>query len=309
MRLNAISFLTLLQEKKILLFDGALGTQLMIRGLKPGEVPDLWNIRHPDLVKELFGEYYTVGSDMVQTATFRANTVAMKGVGIEDLEQVRRVNRAAGNVLRDVCPGGRLCVGSLGPSGDFLPPVGQGSLEEMELGFRLQAQTLNSYVDAWHLETFSDLDELVVAIRAVQGESSKSIIANLTFRETPKGFFTIMGNPLHQFLEVMLEMKVHVVGSNCTLDSRGFIELSNQMRNEMIEFGEPEYPLSIKPNAGQPELINGVPTYAQTPEQFVEDMQRVLENNIQVIGGCCGTSPRHIEMLRSVLDNHLINAR
>lgn len=279
----------------------------MTRGLKPGEVPDLWNIRHPETIKDLFHKYYSVGSDMVQTATFRANTVALKGAGIEDAEQVRRINRAAGYVLSNVRPVGRLIIGDIGPSGDFLPPVGQGSIEEMESGFRLQTQVLDTYVDAWHLETFSDLTELVAAIRAVQGESSKPIVASLTFRETRNGFFTIMGNSLTQFLETMLEMKVRVIGSNCTMGSKEFIGLSSQMRRELIELGEPDYPLSIKPNAGQPELVNGVPRYNQTPQEFTSDMQQVLQNDIQIIGGCCGTGPAHIEMLRSAIDIHLSN--
>jgi 5-methyltetrahydrofolate--homocysteine methyltransferase len=303
--LKAISLRNLLEEKKILLFDGSLGTELMTRGLKPGEVPDLWNIRHPKIIGELFHKYYTAGSDMVQTATFRANTVAMKGAGIEDIEQVRRVNRAAGTVLRDIRPQGRLVIGDIGPSGEFLPPVGQGSIEEMELGFRLQTQVLDPFVDAWHLETFSDLKELEAAVNAVKGESSKAIIASLTFRKTPKGFFTIMGNSLRQLMERMLEMKVDVIGSNCTMGSHEFINLSYSMRNELSEFGEPEFPLSIKPNAGQPELVNGVPTYNQTPKQFAAEIEQVLENNIQIIGGCCGTGPQHVEMLRSVIDVHL----
>lgn len=279
----------------------------MARGLKPGEVPDLWNIRHPETIKDLFLRYYTAGSDMVQTATFRANTVALKGAGIEDAEQIRRINRAAGSVLSDVRPPGRLLIGDIGPSGDFLPPVGQGSIEEMESGFRLQTQVLDTYVDAWHLETFSDLTELVAAIRAVQSESSKPIMASLTFRETRNGFFTIMGNSLSQFIETMLEMKVRVVGSNCTMGSQEFIGLSSEMRSELIELGEHNYPLSIKPNAGQPELVNGVPRYNQTPREFASDMQRVLQNDIQIVGGCCGTGPTHIEMLRSTIDNHLLS--
>jgi 5-methyltetrahydrofolate--homocysteine methyltransferase len=125
-----MDFLTLLKEKNILLFDGSLGTQLMIRGLKPGEVPDSWNLEKPEIIKDLFRDYFTSGSDMVQTATFRANGVALKGYGLEEF--IRKINEAAGEILRSICPPDKCIIGDIGPSGEFLPPVGKVSLEELK---------------------------------------------------------------------------------------------------------------------------------------------------------------------------------
>ncbi|MFX0185478.1 MAG: homocysteine S-methyltransferase family protein [Candidatus Hodarchaeota archaeon] len=291
-----MDFLTLLKDKSILLFDGSLGTQLMVRGLKPGEVPDSWNLERPEIIKDLFKDYFASGSDMIQTATFRANGVALKGYGLE--ESIREINEAAGEILRSICPPGKCIIGDIGPSGEFLPPVGKVTLQKLEEGFHKQTQALESYVDAWHLETFSDLQEIKAAIKAVKEESKKPIIASMTFRKSPRGYFTIMGNSISQSVEELIDLGVTVLGSNCTLGSEDFIDLVKAIRDII-----PDYPLSIKPNAGQPTVENGVSIYRQTPEQFAEDMQKILDLNVQILGGCCGTGPKHIQLLRSLIDD------
>lgn len=291
-----MDFLTLLKEKKILLFDGSLGTQLMVRGLKPGEVPDSWNLEKPEIIKDLFRDYFDSGSDMVQTATFRANGVALKGYGLE--ESIRKINEAAGEILRSICPPDKCIIGDIGPSGEFLPPVGKVSLEELEEGFHKQAQALGPYIDAWHLETFSDLQEIKAAIKAVRIDSKKPIIASMTFRKSPRGYFTIMGNSITQCIEELISLGVTAVGSNCTLGSEDFIDLVKSIRDIT-----PDFPLSVKPNAGQPTVENGVSIYKQPPELFVEDMQKILDLDVQILGGCCGTKPKHIQLLRNLIDN------
>jgi 5-methyltetrahydrofolate--homocysteine methyltransferase len=291
-----MDFLTLLREKEILLFDGALGTELMLRGLKPGEAPDKWNIDHPEVIREVFQEYFDAGSDIVQTATFRANGVALAKYGIEG--QLEKINKSSGEILQSVCPPNKCVIGDIGPSGEFLEPVGKASINELKLGFQRQAKALAPYVDAWHLETFSDIREMKAAVLAVQIESNKPIIASMTYNRTPKGYFTIMGNTVVDCISELLNSGVTVIGSNCTLSSNDFFDLVKIMR-----VVAPKIPLSIKPNAGSPQLENGISVYKQPPEDFAKDMKKIVEYDGQIIGGCCGTRPIHIQLLRKIIDD------
>ncbi|MFW9903951.1 MAG: homocysteine S-methyltransferase family protein [Candidatus Thorarchaeota archaeon] len=291
-----MDFLSLLQEKEILLFDGALGTELMLKGLKPGEPPDVWNIDHPEVIREVFQKYYDAGSDIVQTATFRANVIALEKYGIED--QLEEINKSSGEILQSICPKNKCIIGDIGPSGEFLEPVGKASINELKLGFQKQTKVLAQYVDAWHLETFSDIREMRAAVLAVQIESNKPIIASMTYKKTPKGYFTIMGNTVVDCVSQLLDSGVAVIGSNCTLSSDDFFDLVKSMR-----VVAPKVPLSIKPNAGSPQLENGKSVYKQPPEDFARDMKKILEHDGQIVGGCCGTGPTHIQLLRKIIDD------
>lgn len=290
-----MDFLSLLHEKEILLFDGALGTELMRRGLKPGDAPDKWNIDHPEVIGEVFEQYYNAGSDMVQTATFRANGVALEKYGIGNL--VSEINQSSGEILKSVCPSDRCVIGDIGPSGEFLEPVGKASINELKQGFQKQAKALAPFVDAWHIETFSDIREMKAAILAVQIESNKPIIASMTYKKTPKGYYTIMGNSVVGCVSELLNSGVAVIGSNCTLSSDDFFDLVKTMR-----IVAPKIPLSIKPNAGNPQLEDGKSVYKQSPKDFVKDIKNILEYDGQIIGGCCGTGPTHIQLLRKIID-------
>lgn len=292
-----MDFHSLLKEKQVLLFDGSLGTELMRRGLKQGTLPDRWNLEKPEVIKNVFEGYFQAGSDIVQTATFRANGVALKKQGIEEIEEI---NETSAKILQSVCPENACIVGDIGPSGEFLPPVGNASLEDLKQGFQIQAKALSSYVDAYHIETFSDLQEMKAAISAVQSESKKPIIASMTYKKTPRGFFTVMGNSVADSIDEMINSGVSVIGANCTLGSDDYYDLVKTMRTVT-----PEYPISVKPNAGQPELENGVPIYKQPPDKFAKDMKEILQYGVQIIGGCCGTGPTHIQLLRKEIDNYI----
>ena len=292
-----MDFLSLLDEKKVLLFDGSLGTELMRRGLKQGTLPDTWNLENPDVIKDVFKKYFLAGSDIVQTATFQANGIALKKHGIKAIDEI---NITSAKILRSVCPENACILGDIGPSGEFLPPVGNASLSDLKHGYQMQARALENFIDAYHLETFSDIQEMTAAINAVQTESNKPIIASMTYKKTSRGFFTIMGNSLSECTKKLIELGVSVVGSNCTMGSKEFIELAKAIRSIT-----PNFPVSIKPNAGQPELKDGILVYRQTPEDFSKDLKEILGCGVQIIGGCCGTGPSHIQLLRKEIDNYI----
>ncbi|MHA1973981.1 MAG: homocysteine S-methyltransferase family protein [Candidatus Hodarchaeales archaeon] len=295
-----MDLISVLQKKKILLFDGSMGTQLMQKGLKQGELPDKWNIDRPKTMKEFFEIYYEAGSDLVQTATFRSNRIALDAAGYYSL--MKEINETSGKILRSVCPEGKFVIGDIGPNGTFLPPVGNASIEDFIDSFQEQAQILEPIVDGYHVETISDLEEMKAAICAIKKVSKKPIIASMTYKKTKRGFFTIMGDSIEKCFSALLDAGASIIGANCTLGSAEFIELFKRHREY-----DPDFPLSLKPNAGQPELQNGKLIYRQTTKSFVSDIKQILELEMPplIIGGCCGTGPEHIILLRELIDQYI----
>jgi 5-methyltetrahydrofolate--homocysteine methyltransferase len=143
----------------------------------------------------------------------------------------------------------------------------------------------------------SDLQEMQAAISAVRKISKKPIIASMTYKKTKKrGFFTIMGDSLESCINALEEEQVTVIGANCTLGSNQMIELIREMTNLT------SFPLSVKPNAGQPRLEGGMTVYNQTPEEFASDIGEMINLGVKIVGGCCGTSPIHIKQLKLLIN-------
>ncbi len=167
----------------------------------------------------------------------------------------------------------------------------------MVLRFQKQAEVLEQGVDLWHIETMSDLQEMQATISAIKNVSQKPIIASMSYRKTKKrGFFTIMGDSLESCVRTLEEEKVAVIGTNCNLGSDQMVELAR----ELIDLTK--LPVSVKPNAGQPRLEGGKTLYDQSPEEFVTDIGKMINLGVKIVGGCCGTTPIHIQKLRTLID-------
>ncbi|MHA1932343.1 MAG: homocysteine S-methyltransferase family protein [Promethearchaeota archaeon] len=283
-------------SSKIILFDGAFGTELIKRGLEPGKVPDILNIENPKSIMDIHKSYYDVGSDMCQTNTFGSTPLNLRRHNLED--QIQEIIESALDNIKKVCPTDRLIVGDIGPTGEFRPPVGEASPEEWHSSFKMQAQLLEKGVNLYHVETISDLKEIVVAIRAIREVSNKPIIASITYKKTKRGFFTIMGDSLEKCIKALESEKIDVIGANCTLGSKDMIDLVKQAINMT------DLPISAKPNAGQPR-IEGLQTfYDQPTKDFVKDIQEMINLGVKVVGGCCGTSPNTIQEIRKIIDKN-----
>jgi 5-methyltetrahydrofolate--homocysteine methyltransferase len=281
-------------DSKIILFDGAMGTEIIKRGIASGKLPDYYNIEHPDIIKEIHAAYYAAGSDMCQTNTFGSNLLNLKQHKLE--HELENINKAALENIKDTCTEGRLIVGDIGPSGTFRAPVGKATFDSWKEGFLTQVRVLERGVDLWHVETISDIEEMVAAIKAIKQVSSKPIISSITYKRTKRGFFTIMGDSLEKCIQVQEREQVDVVGSNCTLGSNEMIELSL----EMVKLTNK--PISIKPNAGKPKLVAFNKTvYDQTPQDFAKDAKKIVDNGTKIIGGCCGTSPDTIIEIKRII--------
>jgi len=292
--MSAFTILDLL-AKRTVLFDGALGTELMKRGLPQGTCPELWNVSHPEAVKDIHRSYYDAGSDAVVTNSFGGNRIKLIAYGLED--RCPELNAAAAKLVAEIKPQGKFAGGGLGPTGKFLKPQGEYSEEHFEQAFAVQAKALAmGQVDFLLIETMFDLREALCAVRGARSAASIPIFVTMTFNRTPRGFFTLMGNSVAQCVEAFEKLDIPVFGANCTLTSSDLADCIGEMRKHTSR------PLIAQPNAGKPELTGALEVvYSQGIEEFVRDIPKMIESGANVIGGCCGTTPEYIRRASETL--------
>jgi 5-methyltetrahydrofolate--homocysteine methyltransferase len=281
-------------DSKIILFNGAMGTELISRGLKPGEIPDSWNLKNSQQVIEVHKSYYDAGSDMCQTNTFGSTPINLKKYNLD--KQIEEILKNAIKNIKTVCPKNRLIVADIGPTGEFKAPVGKATTELWYSNFLTQAKYLKEDVDLWHIETVSDIEEMISAIRAIREVSNKPIIASMTYKKTKKGFFTIMGDSLEKCIDILEKEKIDVIGANCTITSSDMIEL---VKKAVVLCNKP---FSVKPNAGKPIIKEGRTVYEQSPRAFAKDIHEMIKLGAKVVGGCCGTNPKTIKEIYKIID-------
>ena len=281
------SILEILKERKLLL-DGGFGTELIKRGFPQGACPESWNEEKPDIVQKINKSYYDAGSDAVLTNSFGGTTIKLQSHNLEN--KCYELNRAAALMANEVKPEGKFLGGSMGPTGKFLKPHGEFTEEEFEDAYAEQARGLTEgEVDFLLIETQYDLIEALCALRGARKASDLPVFLTMTFNHHPKGFFTLMGNSVDQFLEAMEREGVPVVGSNCTLNSEEMAELVKIMREKT------SLPLIAQANAGKPSLSEeGEVAYSQGMEDYLRFIPQIIENGANIIGGCCGTDPDYI---------------
>jgi len=290
---SKISFLDLL-KKRTVLFDGAMGTTLITQGLAAGESPEGWNLVHPDAVSAVHRAYAQAGADVLQTNTLGGTRMKLEATRLAN--QVEEVNVQAVCLARKVSPAHCYVAGDIGPTGQFLAPVGTSTPEEMENSFREQAEILAGVgVDLFVVETMYNLQEIVLAVRAVRSISKLPIVATLSFERKPRGFFTIMGNSVTDCARDLAAAGADVVGSNCGLGSADMVALAPLWREST------DLPILIQPNRGQPEIKNGSLTYQQMPDSFAEDILKIVKAGADAVGGCCGTTPEFIALINKRL--------
>lgn len=275
------------------ILDGAMGSMLLAAGLKPGTAPDQWNLTNPDAVRQVHRMYTEAGAEFATTNSFGSNPVRLKAMKLEDT--VSELNRQAVRLAREGT-GECAIAGDIGPTGEMLEPLGALSRDEARNSFATQATVLsNEGVDMFLLETFFSLEEALLAVDAVQCVSEKPIWASLTFRSTPRGFFTTFGDRPAPSLQTLLDHGATKVGANCTLSSKDMITLADELSSQ---FGSV---LFFQPNAGEPQIIDERVVYPETPEEFAEHCLAVAELGVGAVGGCCGSTPDHIRKLADAI--------
>lgn len=274
--------------------DGAMGTELFARGIAQGSCIDYANIQSPEIVCAVHKDYFNAGSDAVLTNTFGANKFALGLHGLA--EKVKEINLAAAKLARKAAGDEKYVLGDIGPSGQFLPPLGTLSPDELRDGFILQAKTLiDGGVDGLILETFTALDEIEIAIEAAKKAAGQlPVFASMAFDLAGDDFRTMMGIDVKSALTKILSLGVDAVGFNCgrvSLDD--YIRLA-QKYADIVKSAGAKVALLAEPNAGLPELVNDKTVYKVTPQAFAEAVEKIHKIGFNILGGCCGTTPAHI---------------
>ena len=283
-----------IESGETLISDGGIGTYLQSHGLEAGGDPEEFNITNPETVKLMAKEYYDAGSDIVLTNTFGGTIFRQKRYGLD--HKGHDWNERAALIAKSQTPEGKFVLGSVGPTGQFLEPYGDTSEKDMYEGFKQQILALEAGgVDGIILETMTALEEASIAIKAALENTNLLIAATMTFDKGPRGFFTMMGITPEDAAIELSNAGAHIVGSNCGNGIDNMIEIAQKMRDST------DRPLIIHSNAGIPSMKSGNIIYPETPEYMAERFMKLKDIGINIIGGCCGTSPTHIKAIHESL--------
>lgn len=283
-----------------LLCDGGMGTQLVLRGLKAGDVPEMWNLNRLQDVADVHRAYANAGCEMVTTNSFGASSVALARHGLAD--RMGELNQSAVRAARSSVPATTFVLGDIGPLTVMLEPYGDLSEQAAEESFEMQAAALASGgVDGFIIETMSDPNELSSAIRAARRTAPDlPIIATCAFSRSHDGSFrTMMGTSAEDAMLAAIEAGADVVGANCgtSLSLPDYHDLAAALLD-----GAKATPVIVQPNAGSPKLVDGSYVYDATPEAMGQLAHDLYRAGVRIVGGCCGTTPLHLASMRGALD-------
>ena len=285
-----------LQEQGFLVLDGAMGTQLFARGLVSGGSPEAWNVEHPDRVQNVHHAYVDAGSDVILTNSFGGTRYRMKLHDLQD--RVVELNRAAAQNARaaaDAADHPVLVAGSMGPTGELLVPMGNMTYEQCRDAFAEQAQGLiEGGVDVLWVETMSDLNEVKAAVEGARSVSADiPICATMSYDTRGRTMMGITGAVMTQELA---GLGLTAIGANCGNNLPETEAALAEMHAAM-----PDLILIAKANAGMPRFEGDKLVYDGTPEVMAAYADRVHQHGVALIGGCCGSGPEHIRMMKQVL--------
>src|SRR5438094_1653487 len=288
----------LLNDGKVHVLDGAMGTMLYSKGFLLNVCYDELNLKHPKLVQEVHEAYVRAGAEILETNTFGANPLKLKSFGLAD--ETEQINQAAARIPPAAAAGRASVVGAIGPLGVRIEPFGALARDEACAHFSRQVKgLLAGGVDGFILETFSDVEELHAALRAVQSLSDLPVIAQMTIGDDG---LTHYGTAPETFAQQLAEWGADVIGVNCSVGPAGLLEAVEQMVKVT------DRPISAVPNAGLPKDVGDRKIYLASPEYMASYARRMIETGARIVGGCCGTTPEHIKKSRdyvaSVVPRH-----
>ncbi|MGH2557755.1 MAG: bifunctional homocysteine S-methyltransferase/methylenetetrahydrofolate reductase [Thermomicrobiales bacterium] len=285
----------------VLLADGAMGTMLYAAGISLDDCFDALNLSRPEVVSAVHRAYLTAGADIVETNTFGANRFRLEPFGLAD--KVHAINRRGVKLAREereICGRPALVAGSIGPTQRTMAPFGTVEAAAIRVAFREQIDALlEGGVDLLIIETMGNLAEMTEAIRAAKEATDLPIVALMTFAEDGQ---TIAGNDVGQVVSALCDLGVAVIGGNCSVGPQRLLPVLDKMRRLISERGDDGPSLACLPNAGWPSHVGGRLIYPSSPEYFGQFAEAAARHGVRLIGGCCGTTPDHIQAMRSTID-------
>ncbi|MBN2129119.1 MAG: homocysteine S-methyltransferase family protein [Sedimentisphaerales bacterium] len=288
-----MKFLDLLDNKRIVLLDGAMGTQLDKKGLMSRGQN---NLDVPEAVLEIHRAYVQAGSDALITNTLTMNRLYIEthNVGVP----VGDVNRAGVTLARQAAGDERCVLGNMSSTGQLLEPYGSYSEAQFCGAFREQAEALaEAGVDGFMIESMFDLREALCALRACKEVSSLPVLISIAFQTSGKGGRTMMGDTAEQSARQLTDAGADAIGANC-----GDLDPNQTAEVVALLAAATNLPIAAQPNAGKPRLVEDRTVFDMAPEPFAEGIAACIKAGARLVGGCCGTGPEHIEAVRGVIE-------
>jgi 5-methyltetrahydrofolate--homocysteine methyltransferase len=277
-------------KERILILDGAMGTELQKRGLPPGVCPEAWSLQNPVAVAAIHADYREAGADIVYTATFGANRIKLGRFGISDALDL---NRSLARIARGAVGPGGLVFGDIGPTGHFVEPFGELPFEEVVSVFKEQARgLLEGGVDGFVIETMMDIQEARAALIAVRELCDLFTIVSMTYEKHGR---TLNGTDPVAALITLQGLGADAVGCNCSAGPEGMLAMVAAMKPYAT------VPLVAKPNAGLPQLVGDHTVFDMDTAAFAGFGGRFAAAGVNLMGGCCGTTPETIAALKQAL--------
>ena len=278
-------------SRRVMVADGAFGTMLYARGAFINRCFDEMNLSAPDIVRQIHQDYVKAGADIIETNTFGANRSRLSGFGLA--EKLQAINQAGVRLAREAAQEKAFVAAAVGPLGLRIEPLGPTSFAEARAIFREQLEALfGAGIDLLIFETFGNLKELREAVDAAREAGGKDpvIVAEVTIDDDAH---LPGGATIESFTREMDSWPVDMLGLNCSVGPRGMLEAIEQMAQHTSK------PLCAMPNAGLPAVVEGRNIYLCSPEYMAQYARRLLWTGVKIIGGCCGTTPDHIKLIRS----------
>jgi 5-methyltetrahydrofolate--homocysteine methyltransferase len=278
---------------EILVSDGAWGTFLHRKGLQPGECPELWNVTHREEVLDIARSYIHAGADMIETNSFGGSSFKLEHYGLSN--RTAELNEVSAAISREAAGNDHFVLGSIGPTGKILM-MGEVTETQLSDNFKVQSEALQKGgVDAICIETMSALDEACLAVKAARENTNLTVICTMTFDKMVSGEYrTMMGISPAEMVPALLDAGADIIGTNCGNGMAHMVDIVREIRSV-----NSDVPILVHANAGAPVFRNGETVFPESPEETAGHVKALIQAGVNIVGGCCGTTPEHIRLIAS----------